>query len=358
VPDAQDLTDGLEVIERNARAQTQIIEDLLDMSRIINGKVHLDIRPVELSTVIDAALETVHPAAHAKGLRIALVLDPSTGTVLGDPNRLQQILWNLLSNAVKFTPRGGRVEVKLERAESHVQVSVTDTGEGIHPDFLPQVFDRFSQADASTTRAHGGLGLGLAIVKHLIELHGGTISVDSEGPGKGSTFAVRLPLKIARDVPVVARERKTPDVQRIAVPRGDECPELDGVKVLVVDDEPDARALVKRLLENCRATVLTASNATDALDLVRRDRPDVLVSDIGMPGLDGFALIRQLRSLGHNEGGTTPAIAMTAYARSEDRIRAIQQGFQIHIAKPIEPAELVAMVASLAGTTTAPVRDA
>lgn len=342
----EDLQQGLETIERNARAQTQIVEDLLDMSRIISGKIRLDVQPVDLVGVIRAAVETVAPAAMAKEIRLQPVLDPNPGSVSGDPNRLQQILWNLLFNAIKFTPKGGRVQVLLERVSSRLQISVIDSGLGIGPEFLPHVFDRFRQADASTTRKHGGLGLGLAIVKQLVELHGGTVRAKSEGEGKGSTFIVTLPL-----TPIQLSIESRPGRHR-AAPDGngmsDPCSDLEGIRVLVVDDESDARLLMKRLLEDCKAIVTMASNATDAMELLQREPLDVLVSDIGMPNEDGYAFIRRVRQLPSDKGGAIPALALTAYARSEDRTRAIIAGYQMHVAKPVEPSELIAMIASLA----------
>jgi hypothetical protein len=345
--DDADLSEGLRVIESNARAQTRIIEDLLDMSRIINGKIRLDVQQIDLVPVVEAALETVRPAADAKGIRVLKVLDPLAGQVSGDGNRLQQVAWNLLSNAIKFTPRGGRVQVVLERVNSHVELSVIDTGEGIAPTFLPLVFDRFRQADASTTRRHGGLGLGLAIVKQLVELHGGAIWAKSPGPGQGSTFVVALPLSVIHPEPDPTQQPRR---------RHPKAAPMTGVNghVLVVDDEPDARRLVRRLLEDCKATVRTASTAAEALAALRAQPPDVLVSDIGMPGEDGYTLIRSVRALDGAQGRDTPAVALTAYARSEDRIRAIQHGFQMHIAKPVEPTELVTIVAALAGRALAP----
>jgi signal transduction histidine kinase/ActR/RegA family two-component response regulator len=354
-----DLAEGLRTIERNARAQTQIIDDLLDMSRIINGKVRLDVQRVELAAVIEAALETVRPAAAAKDIGVQKVLDPLAGVVSGDPNRLQQVFWNLLSNAVKFTPRGGRVQVVLERVDSHVEVSVIDTGEGIRPEFLPHAFDRFRQADPSTTRRHGGLGLGLAIVKQLVELHGGTIRAKSAGPGQGATFTVALPLTAVHPERQQQREPGRHHPAGIDQrPHNGHAVTLEGVKVLVVDDEPDARSVIKRLLEDHRATVTTAASAAEALDIVRRDPPNVLVSDIGMPVEDGYTLIRKLRSMERSDGGETPAVALTAYARSEDRVRALQCGFQTHIAKPVEAAELIMAVAALTGRAGTGATDA
>lgn len=344
-PRGADLQQGLEVIERNARVQTQIIEDLLDMSRIISGKIRLDVQRVDLLPVIENALETVRPAADARGVRLQPTLDPQAGPVSGDPSRLQQVFWNLLSNAIKFTPKGGRVQVLLERVNSHVEVSVIDTGVGIDPEFLPRLFERFTQADSSTTRHHGGLGIGLAIVKQLVELHGGTVRAKSAGEGQGATFVVLLPLTVVHPAPKQRRHPKASDPEEA----GECSPRLDGVAVLVVDDEPDARELVSRVLSDCGADVRTAGSAAEARAMLMAAKPAVLVSDIGMPGEDGHALIRQIRK---DEGGTgpgIPAIALTAYARSEDRQRAILSGYQMHIAKPVEPAELIAMVASLAG---------
>jgi PAS domain S-box-containing protein len=352
-PTGPDVAQGVAVIERNARAQTQIIEDLLDMSRIISGKIRLDVQRLRLGDVVHAAVETVRPGAEAKGVRLTSVLDPHAGPVSGDPNRLQQVFWNLLTNAVKFTPRGGRVQVVLERVNSHLEVSVIDTGEGIDPEFLPHAFDRFRQADASTTRRHGGLGLGLAIVKQLVELHGGSVRVKSAGRGFGSTFTVALPLTVIHPSPA---DDDDPDRRHPA--RGgdgplvlpDTCRSIEGVRVLVVDDEPDARALVQRFLEDCKAVVTTAGSAAEALARFEAEPPpDVLVSDIGMPGEDGYALIRRVRALGPGRGGDVPAIALTAYARAEDRMKAMLAGFQQHVVKPAEPAELIMLVALLSG---------
>jgi PAS domain S-box-containing protein len=346
-----DLSKGLEVIERNARAQTQIIDDLLDMSRIVSGKVRLDVQRVDLAAVARLAVDTVRPGADAKGVRLQVVLDPLAGPINGDPNRLQQVLWNILSNAVKFTPRGGRVQVLLERINSHLELSVVDSGQGIAPEFLPHVFDRFSQADASNTRRHAGLGLGLAIVKQLVELHGGSVRAKSAGLSQGATFSIKLPLQSVSREAHEHSDRRHPS-RGESVDREDSDPasrfaDFSGLKMLVVDDEADARALMRRLFEDCRATVLEASSAPEALTLLRTARPDVLVSDIGMPGESGYMLIRRIRALPAAEGGTTPAVALTAYARTEDRTQAILAGFQHHVAKPVEPAELIAMVASL-----------
>ena len=350
--DAEDLAHGLGTIERNARVQTKIIEDLLEMSRIISGKVRLDVQRIDLAPMVQASVDTVLPTAEAKGVRLQVILDPAAKPVSGDPNRLQQVLWNLLSNAIKFTPRGGRVQVLLERVNSHLEVSVIDSGEGIAPEFLPHVFDRFRQADASTTRRHGGLGLGLAIVKQLVELHGGSVRVHSDGLGQGTAFRVLLPLTVLHPVPDPGEEeRRHPRADSGSLSVSSELINLAGVKVLVVDDEADARALVKRLLEDRQASVRTAGSATEAMELFRSERPDVLVSDIGMPEEDGYSLIRRVRALGPEHGGNTPAIALTAYARSEDRLKIIMAGFQIHVAKPVDAVELLALVASLAGRT-------
>ena len=358
--DPDDLAEGLAVIDRNARAQTQIIEDILDMSRIVAGKLRLDVRPVDLAGLVRAGVDTVQPAADAKGVRLRVVLDPAAGAVAGDPNRLHQVFWNLLSNAVKFTPRGGHVRVSLGAVDGHAEVTVTDTGEGIPAEFLPHVFDRFRQADASTTRRHGGLGLGLAIVKQLVELHGGSVRVASPGPGRGSTFAVALPLTVT-PVPRVEPDAD-PREHPPAGPRANDpsaCEQLAGVRVVAVDDEPDGVAMVRRLLEACGAVVRTATSAAEAFDLVTADPPDVLVSDVGMPGEDGYALIRRVRSLPPDHPAShVYAAALTAYARAADRVRALEAGFQMHLSKPVEPTELVVTVAALArraGTDARPV---
>ena len=351
----EDINAGLLTIERNARAQTQIIEDLLDMSKIISGKVRLDVQRLDLDQVVAASVETMRPAATAKGIRLQALIDPQARMISGDPNRLQQVFWNLLSNAIKFTPKGGKVQVILERVNSHLEVSVSDSGEGIASEFLPQVFGRFQQADASTTRKHGGLGLGLAIVKQLVELHGGSIQAESAGLGQGATFRVALPLSAAQPVPGASEpERQHPQAGGTFIAIPSDLLHLSGVKVLVVDDEADARELVKRLLVDREAIVETADSVAAALELVQSQRPDVLVSDIGMPGEDGYALIRKVRSLPPEKGGNTPAVALTAYARPEDRFKVILAGFQMHLAKPVEAAELLAQVASLAGRVAKP----
>jgi PAS domain S-box-containing protein len=340
------LKEGLLTIGRNARVQAQLIEDLLDMSRIISGKLRLDIQRITPINFVEAAIDSVRPAVDAKGIRLEAMLDPLAGPVAADPNRLQQIVWNLLSNAIKFTPKGGKIQVILQRVNSHIELTVADTGQGIAPEFLPFIFDRFRQADASTTRKHSGLGIGLAIARQLAELHGGNIGVSSPGLGRGSTFAVQLPLTI-----IHAQAQETERLHPVA-PRtpGAVAPrvQLEGIKVLVVDDEQDARELIKRILVECKAEVLTAGSAADALALLETHAPDVLVSDIGMPDIDGYAFLRQVRTK-EGSGGRIPAIALTAFARSEDRMKALMSGFQMHVAKPVEPEELVATVASVAG---------
>ena len=344
-----DSINAVTVIERNARAQAQIIEDLLDMSSIISGKVRLDVQRLDLASVINATIETIRPSSQAKGIRLQVMLDPMAGPVRGDPNRLQQVLWNLLTNAVKFTHRDGRIAITLSRVNSHLEVEVTDDGEGIDPAFLPHVFDRFRQADPSSTRRYGGLGLGLSIVKQLVELHGGSISAKSAGKGLGSTFRIMLPVMAATEdsqQPQSARQHPTRSADLVALEDSLDV-DLTGVKVLVVDDEPDARALIQRLLEDCNAEVATASSAHDAIQLLFHTAPDVLISDIGMPGEDGYSLIRRIRALAAGSAAV-PAIALTAYARIEDRVKAIQAGFQLHLSKPVEPIELIAMVKSLA----------
>jgi len=346
--DTADLQRGLQTIERNARAQAQLIEDLLDMSRITSGKVLLDVQTLSPTVFIDPAIETLRPAAEAKSIRLEKHYDAGAGMISGDPARLQQVIWNLLSNAIKFTPQGGLVQVVLRSARDNgngnVEIAVRDSGAGIAPEFITHVFERFRQGDASTTRQHGGLGLGLSIVKHLIEQHGGTVRVDSDGEQCGACFTVELPAANAQLMERSGRARYsppsplTPDiVQR----------DLSQVKVLVVDDEPDARDLIKRILSDCNATVTTADSARAALDAFRATAPDVLVSDLGMPDMDGFGLLAEVRKLGVAAGGNVPAVALTAFARSEDRLRALAAGFTAHIAKPVEPSQLIATVANM-----------
>ncbi len=353
---------ALAIIERSARSQNQLIEDILDVSRIITGKLRLDVRGVDLPNVISAAVDAARPAAEAKNIRLQTLLDPNAGPISGDPDRLQQIVWNLLSNAVKFTPKNGRIQIRLERVNSHVEIVVSDTGKGIEAEFLPHVFDRFRQSDGSMTRRHGGLGLGLAIVRQIVELHGGTVAAMSGGEDQGATFTISLPLLPVRretssDVP-----RVHPAAQSSAGNKAEtetDCPpELAGLRVLLVDDEADSRDLLNLILNSCGAEVVAADSAAEAYAAIGREKFDLLISDIGMPDEDGFSLIGKIRELPDARGGSVPAIALTAYARSEDRVRAIRSGFQMHIAKPVEPAELVAVAANLAGRMRNPKRNA
>jgi PAS domain S-box-containing protein len=342
-PGSPDHTKGLETIERNARAQARIIDDLLDMSRIISGKVQLDVQPLNLHDVVEAAIDGIRPVVEAKRLRLRATLDAGIGLVRGDPNRLQQVMWNLLTNAAKFTPAEGHIDVLLERVNSHVEICVADSGIGIKPEFLGFVFDRFRQGDATTTRHHGGLGLGLAIVKHLVELHGGSVRVNSQGEGQGTAFIVALPVSSLRTEDVGRHERPAfADVDLFSL----ELPVLEGVISLVVDDEPDARVLVGRLIEERRGTAILASSAAEALEILGRERVDILISDIGMPAMDGYELIQKLRA-STAAAARVPAIALTAYARADDRQRALFAGFQMHMSKPVEPRELIAGIASL-----------
>ncbi|MEY2563146.1 MAG: hypothetical protein QOH88_1339 [Verrucomicrobiota bacterium] len=337
-----DLAQGVPIIERNVRAQAQLIEDLLDMSRIEAGKVSLDIQPVDLTEIVNTSIETLRPAAQGKEIRLTSAFSSIGGIVVGDKNRLQQILWNLLTNAVKFTPKGGRVHVVIERSNSHVDLSVTDSGQGIAPEFLGEVFDRFRQADSSTTRPHAGLGLGLSIVKHLTELHGGTVRVRSGGIGLGATFTISLPLQSVRHEPKeFAKVQRNGEVDEAA-----NTADLKGVKVLVVDDEADSAGIVQRILERTGAEARTAGSMEEALIEFARFAPHVVLSDIGMPGHDGYELIARLRAL--PGGRNVPAVALTALARTEDRTRALRAGFQLHVAKPVDSAELIAVVQNLA----------
>ena len=342
-PDKRDQ--AIETIERNATSLTQIVEDVLDTSRIVSGKIRLHVQPVEFPDIVRNAVDVMTPAADAKGVRLETVLDPSATPISGDPERLQQVMWNLLSNAVKFTNRGGKVQVRLERVNSHVEVAVSDTGVGIAPEFLPHVFERFRQADASAARERGGLGLGLSIARQLTEMHGGTIEASSGGVNQGATFRVKIPVMIVHPV--------STDVPRVhprgaTTPRDVALPSLQDILVLAVDDEPDAVALVAEVLQAAGARVRMASSADDALKILDAERPDVVVADLGMPRVDGFQFIDRVRRHRNPRVRAVPAAALTAYARSEDRMKALAAGFQIHLAKPIDPAELVATVASLA----------
>jgi CheY-like chemotaxis protein/nitrogen-specific signal transduction histidine kinase len=349
----EDVNRAMGSIERNAQAQLQLIEDLLDVSRIITGKMRIEVAPVELAEVVGAAVDSVRPAAEAKHIRLQVLLDPQAGPVSGDAARLQQLVWNLLSNAVKFTPKDGRVQVRLERVNSHVEITVTDSGQGIDADFLPHIFDRFRQADQTSTRNFGGLGLGLSIVHQLVELHGGTIRAESAGEGQGATFVVQLPLMVAQYLPGET-ERRHPTARSMTGSHNglSDCPpQLNHLRILVVDDEDDTRDLLRAILESCGSEVATAASAAEAVELFPEWKPDVLISDIGMPGEDGYSLIGKVRALEAQHGGRVPAIALTAYARVEDRVRALMAGFQVHVPKPVEPVELMAVVASLAGRT-------
>ena len=338
---------AVETIYRNAKSQAQLVADLLDVSRIISGKLRLDVRTVDLLYIVNAAIDSIRPTADAKSIRLQTMLDPAAAQISADADRLQQVVWNLLTNAVKFTPKGGRIHVKVQRIDSHVQIVVSDSGVGISKEFLPHVFDRFRQADASSTRIHGGLGLGLSIVHQLVDLHGGAVSVLSEGEGKGATFTVTLPF-----VGVVSNQNEpevVPPIQSDEILSFDGLPSLDGLKILVVDDEADTRDLIREVLKECGSEVITSSSAAEALVAIEQHKPDILISDLGMPDEDGYSLITKIRALPSERGGHIPAAALTAYARAEDRMRVLRSGFQFHLPKPVDSAELVTVVASLAG---------
>ncbi len=345
--DGQSTARALETIERNARSQSQLIDDLLDVSRIITGKLRLDVRPLELIKIVEAVVESSRPAADAKTIKFDVALDKSASQIVGDATRLQQVFWNLFSNAVKFTPEGGRVEVRLERDDLQAQVVVSDNGQGINPQFLPVIFDRFRQADGSTTRKHGGLGLGLAIARHLVEMHGGTIKARSEGINKGATFIVRLPLRPANhnlEAGAGLSASMGGNKNRL-----DNCsPVLDGLRILVVEDEVDTRDLILTVLKQCGAEVRGSESAAEALVVFKEWSPDLLITDIGLPKEDGFSLLRKVREL-NQQSGQIPAVALTAYATPEDRDRVLSAGFQMHIAKPVEPEELLTIIANIAG---------
>lgn len=356
---------AVDIIERSARTQQKLIEDLLDTSRIISGNMRLETGPVDLAQVVKAAAETMRPAAEAKEIELELKLRGGANIITGDPDRLQQILWNLLSNAVKFTPKGGRVTVRLERADPYIRLTVADTGIGINHDFLPYVFHRFHQADTSSTRRQGGLGLGLSLVRNLVELHGGAVEAESAGAAQGATFRVNLPVRALRRQPqdfAESREEEFERDERLDVPttQTNQLGKLHGLWVLVVDDEADARDLVATLLSQYGARVTTAASAAEAFLLLRQgeagERPDVLVSDIGMPDEDGYQLLRRIRALARDEGGAIPAIALTAFGRARDRIKALSAGFQTHIPKPVEPEELMMVIAGLTGDVRPDVR--
>jgi CheY-like chemotaxis protein len=335
---------ALDVVERNASMLTQMVEEVLDVSRIVAGKIRLNVQAVDLARTVEEAIATVRPAADARGVALHALLDPDVGPIVGDPERLQQIVWNLVSNAVKFTPRGGKVQVRVAHAESYVEIAVSDTGVGIPPAFLPHVFERFRQADSRYSREHGGLGLGLAITRDLVEMHGGTIEADSDGEGHGATFTVKLPMRAVNTAGVQSGLSLSPTggVIRPADPH------LDGVRVLVVDDDRDATGLMREVLAAAGASVVVAHSGREALSIIPRERPDVLVSDIGMPEMDGFAFIAQVRASADPDVRDLPAAALTAYTRAEDRVRALESGFQVHLAKPIDPREVVAALAALA----------
>jgi PAS domain S-box-containing protein len=340
---------GLQAISRNVKAQVKLIDDLFDISKIASGKMRLEVRTVEVAPIVEAALEAVGPAAEAKQIRVEPVIDPS-GMVLGDPDRLQQVVWNLMSNAVKFTPKRGRIQVAVSRINSHVEITVSDNGKGISPEYLPFVFDRFSQADTSLRRQFGGLGLGLSIARELVELHGGTIEARSEGEGKGATFVIKLPRSLVHPAPPgEIRHHPTAEVGDLgSLPR----PDLNGLRVLVVDDDEGTRDVAETILRALGAEVLKASSAREALESLIHHRPHVLVADIEMPGEDGYSLISSIRALAVRSGGATPAAALTAFARAEDRWRALDAGFQLHLAKPVEPLGLAIAVAHLAGRSS------
>jgi signal transduction histidine kinase/CheY-like chemotaxis protein len=340
----RDYQRAIDSIERNARAQVRLIEDILDGSRIITGNLHLEIRPLDLTALVQAALDAVRPAADAKRIELTVAIDPAASRVVGDPGRLQQVVWNLANNAIKFTPKDGRVDVSLQREGTDVELTVRDTGEGIAADFLPHVFERFRQAEGSTTRRHGGLGLGLALVRHLVEAHGGTVHAASEGPSRGATFRVRLPVQAVFAEPA-AENAAGPDRERSSLPHPRR---LNGVTVLVVDDEADARDLIATVLRSHGADVIAAANGSEAVALLASRSFSVMVSDIGMPQSDGYELIGRIRSATGVQGLQLPAIALTAYSRDEDRRRALESGFQAYVSKPVDPETLVRLVDRLA----------
>jgi CheY-like chemotaxis protein len=339
------LRHGLEVIERNAHSQNQLIQDLLDVSRIVTGKLRLDVKPLLLGPVIEAAVDSVRQAAGAKSIRLNVTCSKNLPLINGDCDRLQQIFWNLLSNAIKFTPVGGNVDVRAESTDSKVEITVRDDGQGIPPEFVPHVFERFQQADGSTTRTHGGLGLGLAVVRHLVEQHGGTVAASSGGTDRGATFLVTLPKASGNAVICSAEASLTHNEPAV---HGETETILNGTRILVVDDQQDARELLGLILEHAGAEVATASSAVEAMSKLQQSKIDVLVSDVGMPEHDGFELMRNVRALGPARGGSVPAIALTAYASAEDRRKSLEAGFEQHVTKPVEPARFVAVVAQLA----------
>ncbi len=334
---------ALDAIERSARMQARLVDDLLDVSRIIGGKLRLDLRPTELAWVIEAAIEAVRPAAAARDIRIETKLEPRVDVIRGDPERLQQVVWNLLSNAIKFTPEGGRVDVTLQRVDAHLELTVSDTGRGVAPGFLPHLFERFRQADASTTRAHGGLGLGLAIVRHITELHGGTVQAESEGEGKGTTFRVRFPRGVA--IRGASEQERAPRGETFA--RAAPAP-LGGLRLLVVDDEPDTCDVLEAVLRGAGAEVRACRSAAEAFAQLEIWWPDVLLCDIAMPGEDGYSLMRRIRAAQGRYGRALAAVALTARTRAEDREKALSAGFQLHVPKPIDGDDLLAVLARVA----------
>jgi signal transduction histidine kinase/ActR/RegA family two-component response regulator len=338
----------LETIERNASLQEKLIADVLDISRIITGKMRIDIRPVDLARVIHDAIESVSPAAQVKNIHIQTALDHPGSPVAGDAERLLQVMWNLLANAIKFTGKGGRVQVRMQLVDSRVEVAVSDTGEGIDPDFLPHLFQRFTQADSGFTRAHGGLGLGLAISRHLVEAHGGQITATSPGKGQGTTILMQLPLMIVHDRQTL--QQQAGRHPRLELPRAIDLhlADLTGVRVLLVDDDPDALQLAKEALTTAGAIVTAATTAAEALESLDREEFDAALLDVGMPGMDGYELLRRIRSRPAHAQGTLPIGALTAYARAADRARSLESGFQLHLSKPVQPNELTAAVLSLA----------
>ena len=345
----QTMERAVEAIFKASHAQDKIIGDLLDISRIVSGRLRLDVRPLQLVAVLEEAIDTIRPAADAKQIRLQSLLDPAASPMAGDPDRLRQVFWNLLSNAVKFTPKGGRVQILSQRIDSHVEIIVSDTGIGIGPALLPHVFERFRQGDKGTNRQSSGLGLGLAIVRHLVELHGGTVRAESKGDGEGASFTVRLPTLIALSA-IEEKDRVHPVMEEI-MPVQD-IPSLKNLKVLVVDDEAGAREVAAAILSQADADVRVAGSADDALAVLDEWQPDVLVADIGMPEVDGYEFIREVRLRSPENGGTIPAAALTAYARTQDRLRVLSEGYQMHVPKPIQPAELITVVASLAKRRT------
>jgi CheY-like chemotaxis protein/anti-sigma regulatory factor (Ser/Thr protein kinase) len=337
------------VIEQNARFQAQLVDDLLDTSRIMTGNLKIDAHPVDIERVLQTAIDVIRPSAKAKRITVEIFIKDRGGTVLGDANRLQQAIWNLLSNAVKFTNEGGRIDVRLGRTDGTIELSVTDTGIGIEPDFAPWIFERFRQADSTSTRRYGGLGLGLSIVRNVIEMHGGRVSVSSPGKGRGSTFTVLLPADLHK-FQQAQNDQVRPEPKPGDERKGRETGlNLKGVRVLVVEDDPDTLELLRFILDRRGAEVSTAASTREALDVMERWQPTTLVSDLAMPDQDGYELIGRIRSRSSERGGNIPAVAVSAYTRTEDRIRALSAGFQMHLPKPVDPEELVATVASLAG---------